>query len=222
MLDDGGDVSAAVAAEIFQLDADFAERLAFPCHRRGRQSPVGVAGHMGWVEVGPAVTGRTGHAGCAVAILAAHDQRLMRTSQVRLTRAIARPMAIHAARMLQQLADFLEQGDRPRLGIGNVGEAGHRTQFGRHSWPIGRRRLADRSLDRCAGDQNDCCASAGEDEGCAPHTVPRTIGSWRGRLSPRRASALATAGPIGGTPGSPTPVGFSLEGTILTSTSGIS
>ncbi len=34
--------------------------------------------------------------------------------------------------------------------------------------------------------------------------------------------ALATAGPIGGTPGSPTPVGFSVERTIVTSTSGIS
>ena len=34
--------------------------------------------------------------------------------------------------------------------------------------------------------------------------------------------ALATAGPIGGTPGSPTPVGFSVDGTMCTSTSGIS
>ena len=51
---------------------------------------------------------------------------------------------------------------------------------------------------------------------------PRTIGSCRGRCWPRRASALATAGPIGGTPGSPTPVGFSADLTIVTSTSGIS
>ena len=34
--------------------------------------------------------------------------------------------------------------------------------------------------------------------------------------------ALATAGAIGGTPGSPTPVGFSVERTIVTSTCGIS
>jgi hypothetical protein len=33
---------------------------------------------------------------------------------------------------------------------------------------------------------------------------------------------LATAGAIGGTPGSPTPLGFSFERTIVTSTSGIS
>jgi hypothetical protein len=34
--------------------------------------------------------------------------------------------------------------------------------------------------------------------------------------------AFATAGAIGGTPGSPTPVGFSVERTIVTWTSGIS
>jgi hypothetical protein len=41
------------------------------------------------------------------------------------------------------------------------------------------------------------------------HPLPRIIGSRRGRSNPRRAIALATAGPTGGTPGSPTPVGFS-------------
>ena len=34
--------------------------------------------------------------------------------------------------------------------------------------------------------------------------------------------ALATAGAIGGTPGSPTPVGISVERRTITSTSGIS
>ena len=34
--------------------------------------------------------------------------------------------------------------------------------------------------------------------------------------------ALATAGPIGGTPGSPTPVGASVDAMTATSTSGIS
>jgi len=33
---------------------------------------------------------------------------------------------------------------------------------------------------------------------------------------------LATAGPVGGTPGSPTPVGFSVDATMVTSISGIS
>jgi hypothetical protein len=35
-------------------------------------------------------------------------------------------------------------------------------------------------------------------------------------------AALATAGPIGATPGSPTPVGAALDETIWTSTPGIS
>jgi len=38
---------------------------------------------------------------------------------------------------------------------------------------------------------------------------------------PSFAIALATAGPSGGTPGSPTPLGFSLEAMMVTSISGI-
>src|SRR5690606_24849645 len=47
------------------------------------------------------------------------------------------------------------------------------------------------------------------------------IGSFRTVLPVAARSALATAGPIGGTPGSPTPVGGSCDGTIWTSTCGI-
>ena len=47
-------------------------------------------------------------------------------------------------------------------------------------------------------------------------------GRLRMRLPVAAASALATAGAIGGTPGSPTPVGFSVDGTMCTSTAGIS
>ena len=50
----------------------------------------------------------------------------------------------------------------------------------------------------------------------------RLNGSTRTRLPVAAATALATAGPIGGTPGSPTPVGFSVDGTMWTSTTGIS
>jgi hypothetical protein len=44
------------------------------------------AKHAGVIEIGSAVTRRTGHAGSAVAILAAHDERLMQPPQVRLAR----------------------------------------------------------------------------------------------------------------------------------------
>ena len=48
-------------------------------------------------------------------------------------------------------------------------------------------------------------------------------GSTRGRLPVRAKMALATAGAMGGVPGSPTPVGLSAaDGTMCTSTAGIS
>ena len=47
-------------------------------------------------------------------------------------------------------------------------------------------------------------------------------GSTRKRLPVAAKMALATAGPIGATSGSPTPVGASVEGTIWTSTFGMS
>ena len=61
----------------------------------------------------------------------------------------------------------------------------------------------------------------------AGRTVPRAryasdSGSARSRLPVAAASALATAGAITGTPGSPTPDGLSVDGTMCTSTAGIS
>ena len=50
----------------------------------------------------------------------------------------------------------------------------------------------------------------------------RRKGNWRKRRPLAANSALATAGAITGTPGSPTPVGISVEGTICTSMRGIS
>ena len=58
-----------------------------------------------------------------------------------------------------------------------------------------------------------------------PHSlfpIPYTSGSFRTGFFVSTATAFATAGPIGGTPGSPTPVGGSFDGTMYTSTIGIS
>jgi NAD(P)-dependent dehydrogenase (short-subunit alcohol dehydrogenase family) len=52
--------------------------------------------------------------------------------------------------------------------------------------------------------------------------APRTKGSCETRSRVSRRQALATAGAIGGTPGSPTPRGSSFDATIATSTSGMS
>ena len=58
---------------------------------------------------------------------------------------------------------------------------------------------------------------------CAPSQALSwsPIGSRRMRLPPAAKSALTSAGASGGTPGSPTPVGFSAEGTMCTSIFGI-
>ena len=50
----------------------------------------------------------------------------------------------------------------------------------------------------------------------------RVNGSVNTRWPVSFDQALATAGAIGGMPGSPMPVGFSVDGTMCTSTSGIS
>ena len=54
-------------------------------------------------------------------------------------------------------------------------------------------------------------------------TMPARANGRRVMLGPpARTIALATAGPSGGTPGSPTPVGAAVLGTMNTSTAGIS
>src|SRR5205814_10168331 len=57
----------------------------------------------------------------------------------------------------------------------------------------------------------------------ALHTASvRANGRWRTDCPVSTRQAFATAGPMGGTPGSPTPVGFSAERTTSTSMRGIS
>jgi len=54
------------------------------------------------------------------------------------------------------------------------------------------------------------------------YAAERSSGSLRKYLPVKQATALATAGAIGGTPGSPRPVGGSLLGTKCTATGGAS
>jgi hypothetical protein len=108
MLEDGGNISAAIAPEILQLSADFADCLAFPRHGWRRQSPMRIARNAGLIEVVAAVTCRASHAGSTVAILASHDQRLMQAPLVRLARPLACRMTIHAAGVLKHFGGFLE------------------------------------------------------------------------------------------------------------------
>ena len=113
-------VAIAVACAIFDLLADLPERAAFPCHRERREVPFRMAWHMRRIEVGRSVAGAAWKSRGAVAVGAAHDQRLMRPPLIGLARTVARGMAIHTARMLQHLAGLLKQRKRTRLPIGNA------------------------------------------------------------------------------------------------------
>jgi hypothetical protein len=141
----------------------------------------------------------------------ADDPWHVRPHRVGLRRAIAHRMAVEAARALDHLADFGEQGDRTRFRIFDPGKGRDRLETG------GRLRFCGAHADRSEHERG----RSGQDEETRAHTR-FTIGSWVGRARPSFASALAMAGPQGGTPGSPIPVGAAVELRIVTSTSGIS
>ena len=157
-----------------------------------------------------------GHAEIAVA---ARDGRLVRVHVHALQRPVAGGVAVHAAGMQQHLTRLLEERGGTGALVGDAGELGSGPERGGF---LGLRAVRDgggRREHDARGEPNDIA----ELHERAPHAV----GSGRkGRLrtgSPVSArQALATAGPIGGTPGSPTPVGFSVERITSTTTSGIS
>src|SRR5262249_50676082 len=105
-------VAIAIAGAIFDLLADLPERAALPGHRERREMPFGMAGHMRRVEICGSMACVARKRRGAVAVGAAHDQRLMRPALIGLARAVARGMAIHAALMLQHLAGLLKQRKR--------------------------------------------------------------------------------------------------------------
>src|ERR1700675_2276364 len=75
MLDQRGEVLAAVAVLVLDLDADLLERFALPSHLRGRKRPLRIPGDPGRIEIGPVMTGRADQAAWrAHAAIAAHHQ----------------------------------------------------------------------------------------------------------------------------------------------------
>src|SRR5579862_1123992 len=85
-------------------------------------------------------------------------------------------------------------------------------------------RAGERERERRVGDDSRRQGRRREAFGRSHHRrqADSVSGSTRRRLPVAAAIAFATAGAIGGTPGSPTPVGLSVDGTICTSTGGIS
>ncbi len=81
-----------------------------------------MTGRVRRIEIIRMVASGAFHTGCAMTIGATHHQRLMRASRVGLTRAIAGGMAIHATRMHEHLAGFLEQRHRARTWVTDIRE----------------------------------------------------------------------------------------------------
>ncbi|MEH2626735.1 hypothetical protein V1292_004790 [Bradyrhizobium sp. AZCC 1719] len=181
----------------------------------GARCHCGWAGHAGGIEIRGVVAGVAGHSGRSMPVGPAHHERLMRPHRVALQRPLGRRVAVHTTRMMQHLAGLFKERDRTRLLIGDALEA-------RDGAQILRSRLAGGLRGRGRDENRHGGRTRREESLCAHHATALTNGRRRGRPRPSRAIAFATAGPIGGTPGSPTPVGFSLEFTTRTSTSGIS
>src|SRR5258708_32451993 len=208
-------IAVTIAGAVFDLRADLAEGPALPCHGNGRKMPLRMARHMGRIEVRRPMARVALEGRSSVSIRPAHHYRLMQTSAIGLMRAVTGRMTVHAARMLQHHAGLREQRQCTSMAIRNAGKV--------RGWAQARWLLSCGALERrhAAGESSEQQSHANRALN-VHHAVLRTIGSRRGRSSPKRASALATAGPMGGTPGSPTPAGFSIERKIATSTSGIS
>lgn len=176
-----------------------------------------IAGNAGRMKVLPAVAAGAFEPRRPMSVSSADHHGLMKTALIALTRTLGRRMAVEAARVLEHLSDLAEQRERARLPVGNAGETIGRAQ--------GYGSLRRRGLSVCRGYSGQAEAGCHGDpvkKVQSHQPAPFTIGNELGRSRPRRARALATAGPIGGTPGSPTPDGASAEGTIRTSTAGIS
>ena len=187
-----------------------AERAALPGHRSRRQVPFRMAGHARGIEVGGA------------------DGRCRSACRARRGRRRRAPPAAGAAASRRSAAAARSPDGSSRSADAAAPCRPPRTAR--------RRALRDRRCRRSRRRGRSVAAAAaaagvpvararrwrqrrratpqrGRDERCALRITPslRTIGSRRGRPRPSRAIALATAGAIGGTPGSPTPVGFSVE-----------
>src|SRR5215470_864699 len=91
-------VAIAVAGAVLDLLADLSERAALPGHRKRGEMPFRMAGHMGRIEVCRSMAGVARKRRSAVAVGAAHDQRLMRVPLIGLPRSVASGMTVHAAR----------------------------------------------------------------------------------------------------------------------------
>jgi hypothetical protein len=142
-----------------------------------------------------------------------------------LERPVAGGVTVDAARMLQDLSGFHEErhGALRRVRDTREGIDGQERPSAlreRQGWAEPGRETACREREGGAGGQE--LPRSAVSHVISAQALSRVNGSRRTRCRVRWKSAFATAGAIGGTPGSPTPVGGAAEGTMWTSTGGIS
>src|SRR5439155_12268875 len=220
VLDDLGQAVAAVARGILHLLADLRQRPLLPGHVRRRQPPFRVAGYVSGIEVRGLVAGRAAHRRDAEAVGTAMHGRLVGIT-VALRRAIAVRVTVQAPWVLQHFARLDEERRGARGRVPDPRERARGAQRAarlrtRHQW-----RERGRGAHEHGG-ARDHEADARCHAVLVPAAASRANGRRRTRCPVRWTSAFATAGASGGRPGSPTPVGAAPDGTMCTSTAGIS
>ncbi len=127
---------------------------------------------MGVIDVGWAMAGGAAHSRGAEAIGTAHHKRLMGMLVLALQRTVGCRVAVHAPRMRDDLAGFLEQGDGTVLVTLDFGEIAQRPQG------FGCRRLGAGLGVDAAGDQGRQCREEGD--GLEVHLfAPHAFGTAR-------------------------------------------
>ena len=135
MMEERRHIAISIAAFVFDLLANLAERFALPSHLRRSQMPFGMTRDARRVEIRGMMTGPALQAGRTVIVCAADHQRLMRTHPVGLRGPIGGRMTVHAARIFDDPARFPEQRDRAFALISNCCKTRNRTKAsGTGSW----------------------------------------------------------------------------------------
>src|SRR5205809_1466335 len=119
--------ASTVAARVFELDAYLTDRLAFPSHLDRRQAPARMSRNAlitpfaaDDLEIPVGMTGLTGIAGYARAVVPTHDRRGMRAVFVALQGMVAGGMAVHTTRARDGLGCLGEQRAGPCVAIHNA------------------------------------------------------------------------------------------------------
>jgi len=155
---------------------------------------VRIAGHPSRIEIRRSVTSRAGQTRCPVAVLPAHHQRLMQALAVALPRPLRSQDGSSRSVDAAELCLLPENSaiDRARL-VRDARETHNRTQFvarGLTAMPVPRfRRLSVWAPAR----RDRTRLPPQRDRAPRITPLPLTIGKRRGRCSPRRAMAFATA-----------------------------